>query len=579
MSGNRWTPMPEPLLDFRKFLYLVWKHLNLPDPTPVQYDIALWLMHGPRRKIIQAFRGVGKSWITSAYVVWRLRVDPQLKFLVVSASKDRSDSFSTFTLRLIREMPILRCLIPSTTQRDSKIAFDVGPARADHAPSVKSVGIFGQLAGTRADEIVADDVEVPNNAFTQGMRDKLSEAVKEFDAILKPDGKITYLGTPQTEESLYNVLPERGYSKRIWPARFPDEERLNNYGEFLAPYVLELINANPVHGPVDPDRFDEVDLMEREASYGRSGFSLQFMLDTRFSDAERFPLKLADLVVMDLDLEIAPEKVAWASGPDRMHKDLQAVGFTGDHYHGPMYVAPTFLPYQGAIMAIDPSGRGKDETAYAVVKMLNGQLFVTDAGGLKGGYDDETLTKLAHIAQEHSVNRILVESNFGDGMFTALLKPHLKRIYPCTTEEVRHNTQKENRIIDTLEPVMNQHRLIVNKSIIQKDIESTKELPVEKQLYYQLFYQMTRITRERGALAHDDRLDALAIAVAFWTERMAQDADFAVEQRKEELMEFELAVYRGDIDGGVDAIALGATSCVDSLGKGHSWNTRRKARA
>ena len=31
---------PNPLADFRKFLFVVWKHLNLPDPTPVQYDIA-----------------------------------------------------------------------------------------------------------------------------------------------------------------------------------------------------------------------------------------------------------------------------------------------------------------------------------------------------------------------------------------------------------------------------------------------------------------------------------------------------------------------------------------------------------
>ena len=63
--------MPEKLTDFRVFLTLVWRHLNLPDPTPIQLDIALYLQHGPRRKIIEAFRGVGKSWITAAYVVWR----------------------------------------------------------------------------------------------------------------------------------------------------------------------------------------------------------------------------------------------------------------------------------------------------------------------------------------------------------------------------------------------------------------------------------------------------------------------------------------------------------------------------
>jgi hypothetical protein len=93
------------LLDFRNWLYLVWKHLNLPDPTPVQYDIADWLQNGPKRLITEAFRGVGKSLRHGAFVCHQLLLDPQLKFLVVSASKDRADAFSIFVKRLIAEMP------------------------------------------------------------------------------------------------------------------------------------------------------------------------------------------------------------------------------------------------------------------------------------------------------------------------------------------------------------------------------------------------------------------------------------------------------------------------------------------
>ena len=115
-------PLPKKLQDFRYFLIVTWRHLNLPDPTPVQLDIAEYLQYGARRKIIQGFRGVGKSWITSTYVVWRLRMNPQLKFLVVSASKDRADNFTTFTMRLINEMPILADLIPRDDQRNSKVS-------------------------------------------------------------------------------------------------------------------------------------------------------------------------------------------------------------------------------------------------------------------------------------------------------------------------------------------------------------------------------------------------------------------------------------------------------------------------
>ena len=245
--------------------------------------------------IIQAFRGVGKSWITSAYVVWLLYMNPQLNILVVSASKSRSDDFTTFTLRLISEMDILAHLRPKTDQRQSKISFDVAPAAASHALSVKSVGISSRLAGSRADVIVADDIEVPNNSMTQGMRDKLSEAVKEFDAILKPDGRIIYLGTPQNQESLYNKLPDRGYKVSIWPARYPNTDQTVGYGSKLARLISNTMAANDllVGEPTDPARFSEFDLLEREASYGRSGFALQFMLDTRLSDTKRYPLKVS----------------------------------------------------------------------------------------------------------------------------------------------------------------------------------------------------------------------------------------------------------------------------------------------
>lgn len=546
----------DPLSDFRKFLFVCWQHLNLPDPTPVQYDIAKHIQNGDKRIIVEAFRGVGKSWITSAYVVWLLYMNPQLNILVVSASKTRADDFTTFTLRLINEMPILQHLIPHSDQRQSKISFDVGPANASHAPSVKSVGVTGQLAGSRADVLIADDIEVPNNSATQGMRDKLSEAVKEFDAILKPNGRIIYLGTPQNQESLYNRLPDRGYKVRIWPARYPNEDQLVSLGDKLAPKVRQELENDPelIGKSTDPNRFNDYDLAEREASYGRSGFALQFMLDTRLSDAERYPLKVSDLVIMDIPTEEAPEKVVWASGEQYVVQELPNVAFNGDHYHKPMYISDQFVEYSGSVMSIDPSGRGKDETGYAVVKMLNGYLYVRRCGGVAGGYSEEALQKLSMIAKEEQVNEIIVESNFGDGMFNQLITPVLSKIHPVTLSEVRHNTQKEKRIIDVLEPVMNQHKLVMDKKLIKQDYESTQHLPPEQSLRYQLMYQLTRITAERGALSNDDRLDSLAMAVQYWVDAMAQDADRQINSRREEMLMDEINKVRRSADMGLAVI-------------------------
>ena len=525
------------LVDFKNFLYMSWKHLNLPDPTPVQYDIANYLQDKTeRREVIEAFRGVGKSWITSAYVCHQLLLNPQMNILVVSASKTRADDFSTFTLRLIHEMPLLAHLRPKDGQRMSKISFDVAPAQASHAPSVKSLGITGQLTGSRADLIIADDVESANNSQTQMMRDKLAETIKEFEAIIKPNGRIVFLGTPQTEMSIYNLLDERGYKTRIWTARYPDERLKVAMGGKLAPVIAD---KEDVEGkPTDPDRFDDTDLFEREASYGKSGFALQFMLDVSMSDANKYPLKLNDMMVMSgaSSWSEAPVKVQWASGREQLDacKQIPNIGLKGDYWCAPMTIAQEMSAWDGSVMSIDPAGRGKDETAYAVVKMMKGQLYLTASGGTKNGYQEPSLQVLTAIAKEQNVNKIIVESNFGDGMFTQLLKPVLAKVHPVNIEEVRHNTQKEKRIIDTLEPMLNSHRLVVDEKVIIDDYNADTDLK------YKLFYQLTRLTRDRGALIHDDRLDALSIAVAYWIDTMDRDIETAVNDHKSDMLDEEL---------------------------------------
>ena len=531
--------MDKRLENFKNFLYLCWKFLNLPEPTPIQYDIADYLQSKERRLVIEAFRGVGKSWITSAFVCHQLLLNPQRNILVVSASKNRADDFSTFTQRLINEMPILQHLIPRDTQRHSKISFDVAPALASHAPSVKSMGITGQLTGSRADLIIADDVESANNSQTQLMRDRLSETVKEFDAIIKPDvGRIIFLGTPQTEMSLYNTLEERGFKTKIWTALYPTKEQTIGYGSKLSKIISNITGKEGQ--PTDPQRFDDIDLLERLSSYGRSGFNLQFMLDTTMSDSNRYPLKLNDLIVASgcTTWDKAPAQIQWASGTQQLKgidPEIPNVGLKGDYYVAPLHLSDEYAPFEGVAMSVDPAGRGEDKTAYAVLKMLHGVLYLTDIGALDGGYSDSTLEELSSIAKRNKVNNVVIESNFGDGMATALLKPVMAKIHPCQIEEVRHNIQKEKRIIDTLEPIMNGHRLVVDENTIKEDFKLEPN--------HQLFRQLTRITRDRGALRHDDQIDALAIAANYWVERMDRDQTLSYQQHKDELINKDLEKF------------------------------------
>ena len=522
--------------DFKLFLQALWQQLDLPSPTRAQYAIADYLQHGPKRLQIQAFRGVGKSWITGAFILWTLFKDPEKKVMVISASKERADNMSIFLQKLIIETPWLSHLRPKSDEaRWSRISFDVN-CSPHQAPSVKSVGITGQLTGSRADLMVLDDIEVPGNSMTELMREKLLQLCTEAESILTPknDSRICYLGTPQTSFTVYRKLGERNYKPFVWPARYP--RNLSDYDDNLAPQIQEDLDmgAEP-WGLTDGDRFDENDLLEREAAMGRSNFMLQFMLDTSLSDAQKFPLKMADLVVTSVNPTSAPDAVVWCSDPQNVIKELPTVGLPGDYFYSPMQLQGEWGPYTETICSVDPSGRGSDETAAAYISQRHGFLFVHEMRAYHDGYSDDTLLDILRGCKKYGVTKLLIESNFGDGIVSELFRKHLQQgKLNIDIEETRANVRKEDRIIDALEPILNQHRLVIDRSVIDWDYKSNQDLPPEERLGYMLFHQMSRMCREKGAIKHDDRLDCLAQGVKYYTDALAISAYETVKERNRE---------------------------------------------
>ena len=524
--------------DFKLFLQALWDQLDLPSPTRAQYAIADYLQHGPKRLQIQAFRGVGKSWITGAFVLWTLFKDPEKKIMIISASKERADNMSIFLQKLIIETAWLSHLHPkSDDSRWSRISFDVN-CSPHQAPSVKSVGITGQLTGSRADLMILDDIEVPGNSMTELMREKLLQLCTEAESILTPkdDSRICYLGTPQTVFTVYRKLAERSYRPFVWTARYPKRDKLSQYEGLLAPQIVEDIESGAKEWePTDPDRFDDDELLEREAAMGRSNYMLQFQLDTSLSDAEKFPLKMSDLVVTSVNPDTAPDACIWCSDPRNVIKELPTVGLPGDFFYSPMQLQGDWTPYQETICSVDPSGRGSDETAASFISQKNGFLYLHEMRAYRDGYSDNTLLDILRGCKKYGVTKLVIETNFGDGIVSELFKKHLQQTKQAIDiEEVRANVRKEDRIIDSLEPVMNQHRLVVDRSVIEWDYSSNKDAAPEDRLLYMLFYQMSRMCREKGAVKHDDRLDCLAQGVQYFTDALSISAFEQVKLRKQE---------------------------------------------
>ena len=546
--------------DFKLFLQALWAELGLPSPTRAQYAIADYLQNGPKRLQVQAFRGVGKSWITGAFVLWTLFNDPERKVMIISASKERADNMSIFLQKLIIDTPWLKHLQPkSDDSRWSRISFDVN-CSPHQAPSVKSVGITGQLTGSRADLMILDDVEVPGNSLTEFMREKLLQLCTEAESILTPksDSRIMYLGTPQTTFTIYRRLAERNYRPLVWPARYPRQDKLSKYEGILAPEIQEDVDMGAEEWTPTDDRFSHEDLIEREASMGRSNFMLQFQLDTTLSDAQKFPLKMADLIVTSVNPTTAPENVIWCSDPSKVIRDAPTVGLPGDYFYSPMQLVGEWSSYDETICSVDPSGRGTDETAAAFLSQRNGLIYLHEMSAYRDGYSDSTLLDILRRCRTYGVTSLVIETNFGDGIVGELFKKHLINTKQnIIIEEVRANVRKEDRIIDSLEPVLNQHRLIVDRGVIDWDYASNKDSPAEERLLYMLFYQMSRMCREKRAVKHDDRLDCLAQGVKYFTDALSISAQDQIQLRKKEEWDNMLAEFLDDPQASANHLVLG----------------------
>jgi hypothetical protein len=497
-----------------------------------------------------------KTSITACYAVWCLIHDPSHRILIVSAGGSMAKEISSFCIQIINGMDLLGCLRGDTSRpgtRASVEAYDVHHdlKGVEKSPSIACVGITSNMQGKRADLLISDDCESSKNAYTETTREQLRQLTRDFVSICSK-GRIVYLGTPQTRDSIYNTLPQRGFTVRIWPGRFPTGDQIGYYGEYLAPFISSQILKDPslqtgggLTGkegqPSDPGMFDEDSLCKKELDQGKSYFTLQHMLNTQLSDADRYPLKTLNLIFHDLDPDTVPGKFLWGNDDDLVLPN--AVGsILTERFLKPSYISDEMFEYTHRIISIDPAGGGKngDATGYAVLFVCNGYIFCMEAGGLPGGIDENKMVPLVEIMQKWNIHEAVVEKNFGHGAYANVLRSlFMKMAYRAKVNDAWATGQKETRIIDTLEPVTGMHKLIFNKHMLQSDIKQTERFPTAQRPHYQLFYQFSRITRDRGCLQHEDVLDSLAQGVDYLQEKIKLNADKAIfEKKRDKLMDF-----------------------------------------
>ena len=303
------------------FYTYAYSHLNLPRPTRAQYEMALFLSDktNPHR-LIMAERGLAKSLTSQIYVVWRLMNDPDEHILIMSAGMTRAGNYSQFVQKLIKIMPITKPLSPRhNIERTSSVSFDVAGSTASDSPSVYAVGASSQVTGFRASLIVYDDIETAQTVESAVKTEAIDTYAMEAQNLLMSgkDESIT-LCTPHSMSSIYiNWIDEKGFVPFIIPALYPENDTA--YFGGLAPYIKERIVNNPEYiGTAVDERLDYNFLMSKKMRIGASKFKLQYMIDVSDSDALRYPLKLSDFIVTNIDNDYAPLKMSYSSMPENI---------------------------------------------------------------------------------------------------------------------------------------------------------------------------------------------------------------------------------------------------------------------
>jgi len=196
----------------------------------------------------------------------------------------------------------------------------------------------------------------------------------------------------------------------------------------------------------------------------------------------------------------------------------------------PSYESDERLPYEMKLMYVDPAGKGADEMGIAILYSLNTRIYIKKITGMQTGYTDESFMNIVNLARLHGIDTLVTEDNYGDGSFGKMLEPFMiKYLLNVALDGVKVKGQKEAGIINRLEPLLNQHRIVIDKIAIENDAKSS--------IKYSFTYQLSHITYEHNCLPHDDRLDAVEGGVSYMLDFLGDNESKGMETYNDLLME------------------------------------------
>lgn len=428
-------------------------------------------------KLVLYPRAHRKSFYAAMYVCWRIVKDPSIAVVYLSATSDLAES----QLRVIKgtlDSPIVRRYWPDLVNADegkrekwttTEICVD-DPRRKEEGTrdsTVKAGGLTTNITGAHCDLIMLDDIVVPKNNTEEGRRQVISQ-YSQLQSILNPSGEIIAVGTRYHPKDIYStmqdtveeIFDDNGELIGKEPQWDILQKSVEENGEFL--WNRQRRKDGKMYG------FDFKELARIKAGYvDKSQFFAQYYNDPNDEGSA--------LITQDMFMYY-----------NRDHVTTKA---------GIYYVKDRPLNVYGAIdFAFSLLGRA-DSTAIVVVGVdADKNYYVLDIDRFKTDKIQEYYNHVIAIHSKYNLKKLKAEVTVAQQVIVTALKDKLaENSTRLVIEDYRPQTKKEERILMTLKPLYEDHRVFHyrggNCELLEEELKQLKP-------------------------AHDDIKNALADAVS-----------------------------------------------------------------
>lgn len=465
--------------------FALWAELRGWDVPDVHWRAILWLeSYGAESGIgvLRCFRGFGKSTILAVYNAWCYYRRAEHRILHQSEADGTAYKTSRDTQNVLRRHPLTANLFRDGGVEQWWVTGNDDPRNA----SMYARGILSNVTSARCDEAQNDDIEVPRNIRTPEAREQLEYRLGEQTFILVPGGKQLFIGTPHTHDSIYDkqealgadclTIPLFAHESRIEAAArrsyelsLPPEYVFAGIGKgsrLLVDGVDYRVSGNTLHfskppgtlvdcyaGCAWPERFTRDDLQKRRRKTKTVNYwDSQYQLHSRpvheiRLNPDTIPLYAAEPTFTRANkvpqcwlgkARIVGASLRWDPASGKLNSDTSALALMLQDENGCRYWHRA-IALTGKVAEYDDAGK----------VIIGGQVH-----------------QICAVVVAFGVRRIKVETNGIGGFAPTVLKAALKQQHlPCGVIEEHASTQKNKRILEAFEPMMQSRMLWAHVSV------------------------------------------------------------------------------------------------------------------